>query len=212
MLIFFSAFLADHPRETIITCIQQEVPSSSLLFSSLVRQAMDPYIRRGEWFLENRIPQMGEVRGKAVLMSRFGGSPRDGGEIPWLDLDPSFEPSETHYYEGESFSPAPCSIARMGWKPERWPDSVLDGFIWHADETPCRTQDWSVLFLHKPEARLIWWGKGMRFMGSSISQRNSASYVPHLLLLATVFLLTTPRICSLRTTSPHPPISRRRQT
>jgi len=28
---------------------------------------------QGRWFLENRIPELGEVRGKIVLFSRFGG-------------------------------------------------------------------------------------------------------------------------------------------
>lgn len=107
---------------------------------------MEPYITRGEWFLENRVPRLGEVRGRAVLMSRFGGSPRDGGEAPWFFDEPQ-NSEETHYSEGECFSstavlPSTSRVARMGWKPERWPDSALDGFMWHAQETPCRTQDW----------------------------------------------------------------------
>lgn len=115
---------------------------------------MEPYIARQGWFLENRVPQVGEVRGRAVLMSRFGGSARDGGEVPWFFSQPqlvqrSKGEEEPHYYEGECFaSPAAMAssvpVARMGWKPERWPDSALDGFTWHAQDTPCRTQDWYV--------------------------------------------------------------------
>lgn len=156
-----SAFLSSQPRETLVLCIQQEHPSISPLFSELVRRDMEEYIARGEWFLENRVPSLGEVRGKGVLMSRFGGSIRDGGEGPWIEeTEPVHhrrQPSdEAHYYEGESFAISPATrgtgipptpsptppIARMGWKPEIWPNSLLDGFTWHAQGTPCRTQDW----------------------------------------------------------------------
>jgi hypothetical protein len=161
MLTQFAAFLRSHPRETLIMCVQQEVPSNSLLFSSLVRQAMDEGIRNGEWWLENRIPALGEVRGRGILMARFGGSKRDGGTIPWrvniLDDSESAEEDaddvgEPHYYEGDTFAvpaherqakrPHPKYVVNMGWKPEMWPNSVLDGFIWHCATIPCRTQDW----------------------------------------------------------------------
>ncbi|KAJ9099801.1 hypothetical protein QFC21_003800 [Naganishia friedmannii] len=160
MLAEFSTFLRLHPRETLIMCVQQEVPSNSLLFSSLVRQAMDEGIRNGEWWLENRIPLLGEVRGRGILMARFGGSKRDGGTIPWRVNPPGGSDSlqeeslaeevddvdEPHYYEGESFAipprkKRPSRSVTMGWRPETWPDSVLDGFVWHCSSTPCRTQD-----------------------------------------------------------------------
>ncbi|KAJ9118145.1 hypothetical protein QFC22_004048 [Naganishia vaughanmartiniae] len=156
MLSQFSAFLRLHPRETLIMCVQQEVPSNSLLFSSLVRQAMDEGIKNEEWWLENRIPLLGEVRGRGILMSRFGGSQRDGGTIPWR-VDPPGDTNsvedelkgveEPHYYEGESFANAPRKkrpkqLVKMGWRPETWPDSVLEGFVWHCSNTPCHTQDW----------------------------------------------------------------------
>lgn len=171
-----SQFLTARPRETLVLCIQQEHPSTSPLFSQFVRRDMEEYIARGEWFLENRVPRLGEVRGRGVLMSRFGGSLRDGGEAPWVEeiQAPGIgqqQPPEPHYYEGESFSlPTPSAstaspfpytshptsdattfpaprIAHMGWKPEIWPNSSLDGFTWHAQETPCRTQDWYALLL-----------------------------------------------------------------
>ena len=31
---------------------------------------------------------------------------------------------------------------RMGWRPNRWPDSELDGFTWDCGETKVATQDW----------------------------------------------------------------------
>jgi hypothetical protein len=94
-------------------------------------------------------------------MARFGGSKRDGGTIPWrvniLDDSESAEEDaddvgEPHYYEGDTFvvpaherqakRPHPKYVVNMGWKPEMWPNSVLDGFIWHCATIPCRTQDW----------------------------------------------------------------------
>ncbi|GHJ87374.1 hypothetical protein NliqN6_3776 [Naganishia liquefaciens] len=138
-------FLRAHPRETVITCIQQESPDSGPdpRFSALVRLAMEDSIARGGWFLENRIPQLGEVRGRAVLMSRFGGSARDGGTQPWHD-PPSDDDSDDDD-DDEKSSGFP--VVRMGWRPERWPYSALDGFEWHdATGGACRTQDWCEIY------------------------------------------------------------------
>jgi 1-phosphatidylinositol phosphodiesterase len=144
MLESILAFLAAHPRETLIACIQQESSTPSPDFSALVHRAMAPSIAAGKWYLENRIPSLGEVRGRAILLSRFGGSPRDGGETPWLVQPPAPEP---HYYEGESFAPRGEPVVRMGWRPERWPYSALDGFEWHDERgMRCRTQDWCEIY------------------------------------------------------------------
>ncbi len=122
MLSQLYTFLSAHSQETAIFCIQQEAPSSAL-FSSLVRTALEEGISRGLWFLEDRIPRLGEVRGKAILMSRFGGA-RDGGLDPWvIDVDGSQE-------------------LRIGWYPGSWPDSKLEGFEWDCGGMPVRTQDW----------------------------------------------------------------------
>ena len=63
-------------RETLIMSVKQEdfatVPGS--VFSELVRvDIMEGPGGKDMWFLENRIPQLGEVRGKVILFSRFGG-------------------------------------------------------------------------------------------------------------------------------------------
>ncbi|KAF8352251.1 PLC-like phosphodiesterase [Amanita rubescens] len=73
-----SVFLSRFPTscETIVVSIKQEdfedTPPDK--FSLLVR---DEIINSpggiGMWFLEDRIPRLGEVRGKAVMFSRFGG-------------------------------------------------------------------------------------------------------------------------------------------
>jgi 1-phosphatidylinositol phosphodiesterase len=122
MLSQLYTFLSAHPRETVIFCIQQEAPSSTL-FSSLVRSNMEDGISRGLWYLEDRIPLLGQVRGKAILMSRFGGG-RDGGLDPWMvDIEGQME-------------------LRIGWHPGSWPDSKLEGFEWDCGGMTVRTQDW----------------------------------------------------------------------
>lgn len=74
-----SAFLSTFTTsgETIVVSIKQEdfQDTPPAKFSLLVR---DEIINSpggiGMWFLENRIPSLGEVRGKAVMFSRFGGN------------------------------------------------------------------------------------------------------------------------------------------
>lgn len=147
LLVSLLAFLDAHPRETLITCIQQESPRPDARFSALVREAMAPSIAAGKWYLENRIPPLGVVRGRAILMSRFGGSSLDGGTAPWL-VPASEEEEEEEAHDddpGESLAAPPR--VRMGWRPERWPYSALDGFEWHDDAgVTCRTQDWCEIY------------------------------------------------------------------
>ncbi|KIK90731.1 hypothetical protein PAXRUDRAFT_151300 [Paxillus rubicundulus Ve08.2h10] len=109
--------------ETVVVSIKQE-DSNTYLFSNLVRE--DIIASPGGlqlWFLENRIPKLGEVRGKAVMFSRFGGSGYgwDNGAI--------------------------------GIHPPLWPDSEKHGFHWYCHGTLVRTQDWYAIpsFLSIPE-------------------------------------------------------------
>jgi 1-phosphatidylinositol phosphodiesterase len=104
-------------RETIVMSIKQEdfaiTPPSD--FSALVHKE----IRMGPggidmWFLQNRIPLLGEVRGKAVMFSRFGG---DGAG-----------------WEG--------GLEGMGIHPTQWPDSEKGGFTWSCKNTLVKTHDW----------------------------------------------------------------------
>jgi 1-phosphatidylinositol phosphodiesterase len=104
-------------RETIIVSIKQEDydTQSPHVFSSLVRKEIEAGSGGiGLWFLENRVPTLGEVRGKAVMFSRFGG---DG--TAW---------------EG--------GVEGMGIHPTKWPDSAKDGFTWLCKDVLVRTQDW----------------------------------------------------------------------
>lgn len=65
------AFLAAHPRETVILSIKREGPGEHT-DQQLAQILRDHYARDEEkWYLEPHIPRLGEVRGKMVLMRRF---------------------------------------------------------------------------------------------------------------------------------------------
>ena len=72
-------FLQENPTETLIMCIKEEGdpkgenPELCDMLQSVIHQ------NPGKWFCENRIPTLGEVRGKIVLMRRF-----------WSDTDIGF--------------------------------------------------------------------------------------------------------------------------
>ncbi|KAF6743502.1 PLC-like phosphodiesterase [Ephemerocybe angulata] len=126
-------------KETIVMSIKQEDFSVTpgTLFSRLVREEIqrspggfkdtdDKGNRElGIWFLENRVPTLGEARGKCVLLSRFGieGAEWEGG------------------WEG------------MGIHPLHWPNSEKRGFVWYLKGTAIRTHDWYAIpsFLSIPE-------------------------------------------------------------
>jgi len=112
-------------KETVVMSIKQEdfAVHSSATFSKLVKQFMmgnpggwqEPSSgNKGMWFLENRIPTLGEVRGKVVLFSRFGGT----GEG----------------WEG--------GLEGMGIHPSTWPDSSKEGFEWMCKDTVVKIHDW----------------------------------------------------------------------
>ena len=77
------------------------------------------------WYLANRVPALGEVRGKVVMFSRFGG---DGNG--WKN-----------------------GLDGMGIHPTTWPDSKKDGFTWECRNTLVQTHDWYNIpsFLSIPE-------------------------------------------------------------
>ncbi|KAI9456286.1 PLC-like phosphodiesterase [Lactarius psammicola] len=91
-------------RETVVVSIKQEDydTHSPESFSALVRDEIEVSPGgMGMWYLENRIPALGEVRGKAIMFSRFG---VDGGA-----------------WEG--------GLEGMGIHPTNWPDSVKEAFF-----------------------------------------------------------------------------------
>jgi 1-phosphatidylinositol phosphodiesterase len=118
--------------ESIVMSIKQEDAEVTFppVFSQMVRDAIvhgpggndsnatsnGSGVNQGMWFLENRIPTLGEVRGKVVLVSRFGG---DGAAWP-------------ERLEG------------IGIHPTIWPDNRKEGFEWDLKGTRVRTHDWYV--------------------------------------------------------------------
>lgn len=72
-------FLKDNPRETIIMSVKKDRgfkgPFDKIFFSSLYNK----YIANNPvWFAENRIPTLGEVRGKIVLLRRCKSNAKEG--------------------------------------------------------------------------------------------------------------------------------------
>ncbi|KAI0253821.1 PLC-like phosphodiesterase [Lactifluus subvellereus] len=115
-------------RETVVVSVKQEDYDihSPKVFSALVRGELEASPGGlGIWFLENRVPTLGEVRGKAIMFSRFGG---DGAT-----------------WEG--------GLQGMGIHPTNWPDSEKQGFTWACNDVLVRTQDWYRIpsFLSIPE-------------------------------------------------------------
>lgn len=103
-------------KETIVMSIKQEdfAVTPAPLFSQLVHQTIvngpggwsesnpttsNAGVNKGMWFLENRIPELGEVRGRVVMLSRFGGN-----GAGWED-----------------------GLEGLGIHPTTWPDSQKEG-------------------------------------------------------------------------------------
>lgn len=117
---FFTSPLS--ARETLIMSIKQEdhATKSATEFSQLVRkEIMESAGGLDMWFLKNRVPTLGEVRGKVVMFSRFG-------------------------VRGEDWA---GGLEGMGIHPTTWPNSIRDGFSWTCKETTVRVQDWCVFIL-----------------------------------------------------------------
>ncbi|KAF8232285.1 PLC-like phosphodiesterase [Tricholoma matsutake] len=114
--------------ETIVMSIKQEDFKKTPVyeFSSLVnKEILNGPGGRDMWFFQNRIPTLGEVRGKVILFSRFGGN-GDGWEN---------------------------GLEGLGIHPSTWPDSEKFGFTWQCKDTLVRTHDWYNIpsFLAIPE-------------------------------------------------------------
>ena len=119
ILAIIHAFLTapETRSETIVMSIKQEdfEKTPPPRFSALVHDELyNGPGGRDMWFLENRIPTLGEVRGKVIMFSRFGGN-GDGWEN---------------------------GLEGLGIHPSRWPDSEKQGFTWDCKNTIVRTHDW----------------------------------------------------------------------
>lgn len=80
-------FLKLHPSECIIMSIKQEGKDAKC--TRIFEETLDSYLNGHQiyWYLENRVPTLGEVRGKIVLLRRYEPSARLLGiDIsPWED-------------------------------------------------------------------------------------------------------------------------------
>ena len=82
------SFLRQHPTETVIIAVSQQHGKESV---SALQQLLYSYVRHDEqyWFLSDRIPTLGECRGKLVLMRRFedaaGLGSASGISLQWED-------------------------------------------------------------------------------------------------------------------------------
>ena len=144
-------------RETIVMTLKQEdyniTPAP--IFSALVKKTMmegpggwdaspsSGGVNRGMWFLENRIPTLGEVRGKVVMLSRFGG-------------------------DGKGWDQG---LEGIGIHPTTWPDSHKDGFQWELKGVTVRTHDWYV-FLNRKSLSLTFSCSGIISPPSSQSRKS----------------------------------------
>ncbi|CAK9782109.1 PLC-like phosphodiesterase [Cutaneotrichosporon oleaginosum] len=104
------AFLAAHPREAIMISLKEETPPDHPDFSKAVYDLLQTYGPR--FVYTEHVATLGELRGKAQLMTRFGRK----DNAPWA--------------EG------------LGFHPSRWPDSARDGFECDCHGTPIRISDW----------------------------------------------------------------------
>ena len=63
------AFLAAHPGETILLSIRDEAESDSADFANAIATAINQ--DSSMWYITNRMPKLGEARGKIVLLRRY---------------------------------------------------------------------------------------------------------------------------------------------
>ncbi|CNE18721.1 phosphatidylinositol-specific phospholipase C [Yersinia mollaretii] len=80
------SFLENNPTEFIILSVKQEhtEENSTKSFAGIM---WDSYIapNKSDFFLANEIPMIAEVRGKIVLLRRYGGSDAGINATPWKD-------------------------------------------------------------------------------------------------------------------------------
>jgi 1-phosphatidylinositol phosphodiesterase len=98
--------------EVLIMSIKQEdfgyTPAQ--VFSGMVKESIAQ--SRNIWWLEDRIPSLGEVRGKVILFRRF--------EVGFGEV-----------WENGA-----------GIEPTIWPDNLKESFEWYCRDTKVVTQDW----------------------------------------------------------------------
>jgi 1-phosphatidylinositol phosphodiesterase len=72
VLLACNTFLSSHPREVIVMCVKEEYDASGN--TRTFEQTFDTYVQQytNIWSLGATVPTLGQVRGKIVLLRRFG--------------------------------------------------------------------------------------------------------------------------------------------
>lgn len=83
------AFLRAHPSESLLITLKEEIPPNDPNFGRMVWEAIEPGDTAGYWYRQPRVPSLGEVRGKAILMSRFTGGKEWEAGIGWAPAWPN---------------------------------------------------------------------------------------------------------------------------
>jgi 1-phosphatidylinositol phosphodiesterase len=109
LLATLHTFLFSHPTETLILCLKEETPPTHPRFAALVYTAFEPH--SDKWVFENRIPKLGEVRGKGILMTRFDATP--GSWETGLGIHPSTWPDSRP--EGFTWDCAGTEVRTQDW-------------------------------------------------------------------------------------------------
>jgi 1-phosphatidylinositol phosphodiesterase len=99
VLVDCGVFLAAYPRETIIMSIKEEAGPSNNTDGLSFQGRFDLYCTSTSalWYLENRIPTLGEVRGRIVLFRRFA---LDATTTTARGIDAPFKNGKTFRVEG----------------------------------------------------------------------------------------------------------------
>ncbi|PSL47185.1 1-phosphatidylinositol phosphodiesterase [Chitinophaga niastensis] len=81
------SFLNSHPTETIVMCVKEEYNATNN--TQTFEQTFDSYVQQnpGQWSLGATVPNLGQVRGKIVLLRRFGANntPKGIDATNWSD-------------------------------------------------------------------------------------------------------------------------------
>lgn len=120
-------FLAMNPSETVIFCVKAENSSDNL---EVFADTLINHIQKAPdlWYTENRIPTLGEVRGKIVLCSRFTKEEGFGLTLNWSEQNNKeilSDPVEvTDIYKTENSS----AKLFMQDRYKYWPDDKVNAF------------------------------------------------------------------------------------
>jgi 1-phosphatidylinositol phosphodiesterase len=87
VLLACTGFLTSHPQETIVMCVKEEYDAADN--TRTFEQTFDTYVQQyaSFWSLGATIPNLGQVRGKIVLLRRFGAAttPKGIDATNWAD-------------------------------------------------------------------------------------------------------------------------------